>query len=445
MRFHLYLNKIGFSKNTLCCAFRLRSTHSRNFLITFSVLFLLLACKSKQNLPQTTEHETTFSEKEEIVFTEIRVETAKELIFKIGAENFLLKEVKNLKDKRLALVVNHSSLVDDFKDTKHLADTLLGLGFKVQKVFAPEHGFRGDADAGETIKNDTDTKTGLPIISLYGKNKKPTPQQLADVDVVIFDIQDVGVRFFTYISTMHYVMEACAENKKTLYVLDRPNPNGSYVAGSVLQKGFESFVGMHPIPIVHGLTVGELAQMINGEKWLAGGLQCDLVVVKMQNYTHKTNYNLPVKPSPNLPNTNAVLWYPSLCLFEGTVMSVGRGTEFPFQVVGYPDKRMGDFTFTPKSIVGMAKNPLYENQICYGKDYRNTPPLGFTLEPLIEFYKKFPQKDKFFNNFFDKLAGNSLLRKQIEQGMSNEQIQETWKQDLENYKKLRAKYLLYED
>lgn len=413
-----------------------------------NVLFILLlfftACKSKQNVVnKENEKETEIKiydlGKEEIVL----VPEKKSL--SLGINNFLAHHLESLKGKRLALVVNHSSLVYHATGQTHLVDTLLSLQLKIQKVFAPEHGFRGDADAGETIKNDIDTKTGVPIVSLYGKNKKPTAQQLADVDAVIFDIQDVGVRFFTYISTMHYVMEACAENKKTFYVLDRPNPNGHYIAGSVLLKGFESFIGMHPIPIVHGLTIGELAQMINGEKWLAGGLQCNLLIVKMENYTHKTPYILPVKPSPNLPNHTSVLWYPSLCMFEGTPMSVGRGTDFPFQVVGYPDKKMGDFSFTPKSIVGMAKNPLYENQVCYGKDYRYVAPQNFTLAPIIEFYKKFPEKDKFFNSFFDKLAGNSLLKEQIKKGMSDEQIQATWERELDNYKKLRAKYLLYED
>ncbi|MFN3315734.1 MAG: exo-beta-N-acetylmuramidase NamZ domain-containing protein, partial [Raineya sp.] len=299
---------------------------------TLLVILLLAfgACKSKQSAVNKENEKTQETEikiydlgKEEIVI----VPEKKSL--SLGINNFLAHHLESLKDKRLALVVNHSSLVYHAGGQTHLVDTLLSLKLKIQKVFAPEHGFRGYADAGETNKNDTDTKTGLPIISLYGKNKKPTAQQLADVDAVIFDIQDVGVRFFTYISTMHYVMEACAESKKTCYVLDRPNPNGDYVAGSVLQKGFESFIGMHPIPIVHGLTVGELAQMINSEKWLAGGLQCDLVVVKMENYTHKTPYILPVKPSPNLPNYTSVLWYPSLCMFEGTPMSVGRGTDFP--------------------------------------------------------------------------------------------------------------------
>ena len=409
----------------------------------FIFLLAFASCKSKKNIVvKDDEIRETQVEEEKIGVEQIVEVEPKKL--SLGAENFLKLYYRDLAGKRLALVVNHSSLVYHHKGQTHLTDTLLSLGLKIQKVFAPEHGFRGDADAGETVKNDTDTKTGLPIISLYGKNKKPTSEQLADVDVVIFDIQDVGVRFFTYISTMHYAMEACAENKKTFYVLDRPNPNGHYIAGSVLQKGFESFIGMHPIPVVHGLTVGELAQMINGEKWLAGGLKCDLVVVPMKNYDRGSPYSTPVKPSPNLPNHASILWYPSLCLFEGTIMSVGRGTEFPFQVVGYPDKKMGTFSFTPKSIAGMAKNPLYENQTCYGKDYRNTPPPNFTLEPLIEFYKKFPEKDKFFNSFFDKLAGNSLLKQQIKQGMSNEQIQETWKKDLDDYKKLREKYLLYE-
>ncbi len=416
-------------------------------IVVFLLLFAVGACKSKQKIASSEvdlkETNLSYLEKEDIVI-ELN-EQKKDYALRLGINIFLESHLESLKGKRLALVVNHSSLNFEGNEQKHLVDELLARGMKIQKVFAPEHGFRGDADAGETVKNDIDTKTGLPIISLYGKNKKPTAEQLADVDAVIFDIQDVGVRFFTYISTMHYVMEACAENKKTCYILDRPNPNGHYIAGSVLQKGFESFIGMHPIPIVHGLTVGELAQMINGEKWLAGGVQCDLVVVKMENYTHKTPYILPVKPSPNLPNTISIILYPSLCMFEGTVMSVGRGTDFPFQVVGYPDKQMGNFSFTPKSILGMAKNPLYENQVCYGEDYRYAIPPNFTLAPLIKFYKKFPQKDKFFNSFFDKLAGNSQLKEQIKQGMSDEQIKNTWENDLENYKKLRKKYLLYED
>lgn len=361
---------------------------------------------------------------------------------RLGAEQFelYLPEIQN---KKIALVVNHSAQINK----EHLVDILLRKDVSIKKIFVPEHGFRGNADAGEIIQDEKDPRTGLPIISLYGKNKKPTPKQLEDIETVIFDIQDVGVRFFTYISTMHYVMEACAENNKELIILDRPNPNADYVAGPVLQKGFESFIGMHPIPVVHGLTVGELALMINGEKWLKNGIQCKLKVIPMENYTHQTRYEPPIKPSPNLPNYFAIRMYPSLCLFEGTAMSVGRGTDFPFQVVGYPDKRMGEFSFIPTSKPGMAKNPLYENQICYGIDYRTIyaqQPPRFTLKFLIDFYQKFPNKDKFFNSFFDKLAGNKQLKEQIQKGMTAEQIEATWQEELQNYLQLRKKYLLYE-
>ncbi len=347
-----------------------------------------------------------------------------------------------LQNKRVALVVNQTSVIG----TRHLVDTLLGHNITIAKVFAPEHGFRGDADAGEHVKNSIDTKTNLSIISLYGNNKKPTAAQLADVDIVIFDIQDVGARFYTYISTLHYLMEACAEHKKQVIVLDRPNPNGHYVDGPVLDMEFKSFVGMHPIPIVHGLTVGELAMMINGEKWLPGGATCELEVVKMQNYTHDTPYSLPIKPSPNLPNDQSIMLYPSLCLFEGTIMSMGRGTYFPFQVVGYPDERFGPFRFSPISIDGMAKNPPYENQVCYGVDLRNEPVEDkVSLEYLIRFYKLAENKDKFFNNFFNNLAGNDILMKQIKDGKSEDEIRKTWEKDLEAYKIMREKYLLYQE
>ncbi len=344
-----------------------------------------------------------------------------------------------LENKRVGLVVNHTSLVNGV----HLVDTLLASGVKVQKIFAPEHGFRGTADAGEVIQNAKDTKTGLPIISLYGSNKKPTAAQLKDIDILIFDIQDVGVRFYTYISTMHYVMEACADNRKRLLILDRPNPHGNYVDGCVLKPAYRSFVGMHPIPIVHGLTVGELARMINGEGWLLSGKACILQVVPVKNYHHSDAYTLPVKPSPNLPNQQAILLYPSLCLFEGTKMSVGRGTPFPFQVVGAPDARFGDFQFTPSATAG-AKNPLYKGQTCYGIDLRT--PLAkraFTLRYLIDFYRKSPNKNTFFNNFFDKLVGTDKLRKQIVAGMSEEEIRASWQEELTAYRTLREKYLLY--
>jgi len=346
-----------------------------------------------------------------------------------------------LKDKKVALVVNQTSMIQN----THLVDTLLSLGVTIKKIFAPEHGFRGEADAGETVKNEVDKKTGLPLVSLYGNNKKPTPEQLKDVDVVIFDIQDVGVRFYTYISTMHFVMQACAENGKPLLILDRPNPNGSYIDGPVLETKYKSFVGMHPIPLVHGLTIAELAQMINGEHWLDSNKTCNLKIVKVKNYEHKDRYVLPVKPSPNLPNEVSILLYPSLGLFEGTVMSVGRGTDKAFQVIGAPDPAYGKDTFKPVSTTG-AKNPPYENKVCYGIDLsKQRPEPGLKLNYVIDMYQKSPDKEKFFNNFFNKLAGNSSLQEQIKKGMSEAAIRESWQAGLNNYKLMRKKYLLYKD
>lgn len=346
-----------------------------------------------------------------------------------------------LKNKKVALVVNQTSVVAN----THLLDTLNKLKVQVVTVFGPEHGFRGNADAGEKVSNNIDAKTGIPVVSLYGKNKKPSPEQLKGIDVVIFDIQDVGVRFYTYISTLHYVMEACAENNVTLLVLDRPNPNGMYIDGPVLDTAFRSFVGMHPIPVVHGLTVGELAQMINGEGWLEKKQKCKLKVVKCKNYTHKSNYSLPVKPSPNLPNDLSIALYPSLCLFEGTNISVARGTYFPFQAIGYPDSTFGTFSFTPISIEGMAKEPMHMNKKCYGLDLRTTPiSYSFTIKYLIDFYNKSQNKEKFFNNFFNKLAGNAELMNQIKSGMNEKEIKESWNTKLMAYKTTRSKYLLYE-
>jgi len=346
-----------------------------------------------------------------------------------------------LRNKNVALMVNPSSLVGK----THLVDTLLSSGVKIKKIFSPEHGFRGTADAGEKIQNDVDAKTGIPLVSLYGDHKKPTREELKDVDLIIFDLQDVGARFFTYISSMHYLMQACADHGKKMIVLDRPNPNGYYIDGPVLDLKYRSFVGMHPIPVVHGLTVGELAKMINGEKWLDSGKVCDLTVIPMKNYTHKTLYSLPVKPSPNLPNDLAIYFYPSLCLFEGTVISVGRGTESPFQLYGAPKKEYGNFEFTPKSTEG-AKKPLYENQVCYGTDLRKIyPDMKFHLSYLIDAYQRSPEKDKFFNNFFNKLAGNATLQEQIKKGMKEEEIKKSWQPELERYRKMRVKYLLYQD
>ncbi|SFF55842.1 exo-beta-N-acetylmuramidase NamZ family protein [Thermoflexibacter ruber] len=347
-----------------------------------------------------------------------------------------------LKDKTVAMVVNQTSEVEG----KHIVDWLLEKKVNVKKIFAPEHGFRGTADAGEKILSGVDEKTGLPLISLYGKDRKPSEEHLKEIDVVIFDIQDVGARFYTYISTMHYVMEACAEQGKKMIVLDRPNPNGDYVDGFVLDMKHQSFVGMHPIPVVHGLTVGELAQMINGEGWLANKVKCALEVIKCENYTHKSKYSLPIKPSPNLPNDRAVYLYPSLCFFEGTIVSLGRGTDSPFQVVGYPDYPDKTFSFTPKSTEG-AKNPPLKDQVCYGVDLRQTQDwkYRFSLHELIKFYKSAPDKSKFFNDFINRLAGTDRLKKMIEAGKTEEEIRASWQEELVAYKQKRKKYLLYED
>ncbi|MBS1505525.1 MAG: DUF1343 domain-containing protein [Bacteroidetes bacterium] len=356
-----------------------------------------------------------------------------------GAEQ-LDKLLPLLQNKSVALLVNNTSVIGQ----THLVDTLQKLKANIKKIFSPEHGFRGKVEAGETIDNEIDAATGISVVSLYGNKKKPTPEHLADVDVVIFDIQDVGTRFFTYISSMHYLMEACAENKKKVIVLDRPNPNGHYIDGPVLNMSLKSFVGMHPIPIVHGLTVGELARMINGEGWLAGGITCDLEVVAMKNYDHQKKYSLLIKPSPNLPNDHAIALYPSTCLFEGTVMSLGRGTKNPFELLGNPLLKNQPFQFKPESIEGMAKNPPHENKICYGVDLRNEKPTNYiSLKYLILFYNLYPDKDKFFIPYFNTLAGNTQLKEQIKKGMSEEDIRATWKKDLNEYKKKRKKYLLY--
>lgn len=348
-----------------------------------------------------------------------------------------------MEGKRVGFVGNQTSIMPQSAN-KHVVDFLLEKGVEVKKVFVPEHGFRGTADAGEKIDNSIDQKTGLPIISLYGNNKKPSPTQIADLDVVIFDLQDVGARFFTYISTMHYVMEACAEQGKKVIIFDRPNPNGGYIDGPMLKSGFESFVGMHNIPVVHGLSVGELAKMINGEKWLKGEITVDLEVIPVANWNRKMAYSLPVKPSPNLPNDLAIKLYPSMCFFEGTVVSLGRGTYYPFQVYGYPDPKFGDFKFTPVSIDGMSKTPPLQDKLCYGRDLRGESlDHQFTLEYLLEAYTKSGMKEKFFNNFFNTLAGTDELKKQILSGKTEAEIRESWKAGLEEYEAKREKYLIY--
>lgn len=346
------------------------------------------------------------------------------------------------------MVVNQTSMVG----SQHLVDTLIRLGISVRKIFAPEHGFREMADAGESISNGNDIATGLPCVSLYGNKKQPSADDLQDVDIVIFDIQDVGARFYTYISTLHYVMKACAENNKTLLILDRPNPNGNYIDGPVLQPGFESFVGMDPIPVVHGLTIAELARMINGEGWLGNQLVCPLLIVSCENYNHTTAYNLPVKPSPNLKDMHSVYLYPSLCFFEGTVFSVGRGTDLPFQVYGHPDFSMGNYEFTPQPRPGAMK-PLLEGKLCKGFNLSNIDidslhqVRKINLDYLIDSYQHFENKTAFFldNHFIDKLAGTDQLRLQILAGKSAAEISASWQPELENYKKMRLKYRLYND
>ena len=331
---------------------------------------------------------------------------------------------------------------------RHLVDTLLTIGIDVKIIFSAEHGFRGNEADGTLINDGKDQLTGLPIISLYGKNRKPTPDQLSDVDLVVFDIQDVGVRFYTFISSMHFLMEACAENGKEFLVLDRPNPNGNYIDGPVLEKGFESFVGMHPVPVVHGMTIAEYARMINGEGWLKNNVKCKLLCVPCKNYLHSDEFAPQTSPSPNLPNIQAIRLYPSLAFFEGTIVSEGRGTSFPFQVFGFPGYVKGDFEFIPQSRPGASVHPKYENQVCLGKDLRNfTPQDGqwnaIHLEWLIEAYKASVDKDNFFIPYFDKLAGTDQLRKDIQSGLSAKEIQIKWETGLTKYRLTREKYILY--
>lgn len=355
--------------------------------------------------------------------------------------------VRLLKDKRVGLVVNQTSILESTQT--HLLDALLAEGVSIKKVFAPEHGFRGTADAGEAVSDSRDIKTGVPIISIYGKNKKPSAEQLADLDVVVFDIQDVGARFYTYISTMHYVMEACAENRKEFIVLDRPNPN-DFVDGPMRRKGFESFVGVDPLPLLHGLTVGELAWMINNEGWLKSTPDsCKLKVVKIENWRHGDPYFLPVKPSPNLPNDQSIRLYPSLCFFEATNVSVGRGTYFPFQVIGFPDKKYGSFSFTPCSLPGFDSNPLQKDKECFGIDLREYPfEGGLSLRFFLSFYNKAGKDQAFFFSrptWFDLLSGGKELRFQIIRGLTENEIRATWQPELKKYKEIRKKYLLYPD
>jgi|ERR1051326_171573 uncharacterized protein YbbC (DUF1343 family) len=364
---------------------------------------------------------------------------------KVGAEQ-TEKYFPLIKDKSVAVLAHPASLIKNI----HLVDTLLRSGIQVKKIFAPEHGFRGTEGAGEKFKNGIDEQTKLPVISLYGKNFKPKPDDLKDVDVVLFDLQDVGARFYTYLSTLHYVMEACAENKKQLILLDRPNPNGYYVDGPVLEPKWKSFSGLHPVPIVYGMTIGEYAKMINGEKWLANGEQCNLTVIPIENYSHNDLYQLPIKPSPNLPNMIAIYLYPSLCLFEGTIVSVGRGTDRPFQIFGYPGMKDGKTIFIPKPNAG-SDNPMYNGKTCdaffvgdYGEMYVKYYKKLY-LFWILNVYKNCETKEKFFNNYFNNLAGNETLKKQIMDGKTEDEIRASWQPALKKFKEIRKKYLLYSD
>lgn len=363
--------------------------------------------------------------------------------FKIGAQRFELY-VPSLKNKKIALVVNHTSIVGK----THLVDTLLAQGIHIVKIFAPEHGFRGTAADGEHVNNQVDTKTGIPLLSLYGRTRKPSPEMLADVDMVLFDIQDVGVRFYTYPTTMHYVMEACAENHKPMLLLDRPNPNGRFVDGPILQKNYRSMVGWNPVPVLHGLTMAELALMINGQGWLERGLKCDLQIVENEGYTHGMRYILPVGPSPNLPNQQAINLYASLCLFEAFEASVGRGTSMQFQVIGAKDPAFGTFSFVPEPRPGATSPPL-NGVKCYGVDLRKVPAenMGFSLKYVLQFWNKSKNKKAFLNNtsHFDRLAGSDSLRKQIVAGWTEKRIRTSWQKDLTTFKKLRERYRIYEE
>ena len=365
------------------------------------------------------------------------------LTFSVNAQNILLGAERTdtylpwLENKKVGIIGNQTSRIAG----THLVDSLLSLGINIVKVFSPEHGFRGKADAGAKIEDGIDIKTGLPIISLYGSNKKPKPEQLKGIDILVFDIQDVGARFYTYISTLHCVMEAAAENNIPVIVLDRPNPNGHYIDGPILDIAFRSFVGIHPIPIVHGMTIGEYAKMINGENWIVKN--CDLTIIEMENYTHKMAYDLPIKPSPNLPNTKAINLYPSLCLFEGTTISIGRGTDSPFQHFGAPYLE-SNYSFTPKSGDG-SKFPKHENKTCFGTDLRfqDNYLTSINLNWIVEAYRQCPEKEKFFNTFFDKLAGTDKLRLQIIGGKTAKEIKVSWQKGLEEFKEMREEYLIY--
>lgn len=414
------------------------------YLLLAGCLIVTISCSSKTKLNANEEAGT------------ISDTTSLKRSIQTGAENFTVY-LPLLKNKKVGIVTNQTGIISSLKInataipqnttselTKiSLVDFLLEQNIALPKIYAPEHGFRGTADAGELIKDGKDTKTGLPVISLYGDNKKPKPEQLMGIDVMVFDLQDVGARFYTYISSLHYVMEACAEQNIPLIVLDRPNPNGAIIDGPVLEKEFSSFVGMHPIPVLHGMTIGEYAKMINGEQWLKNGIQCKLTVIPCLNYNHEMAYKLPVKPSPNLPNDQSINLYASLCLFEGTNVSVGRGTEKQFQVYGSPFLPKSSFSFTPAPNLG-AKDPMHNGKLCYGEDLSRIKKLNrLELLWLIKAYESTADKKAFFNSFFVKLAGTKKLQEQIEKGITEPEIRKSWEKGLNDFKEIRKKYLIY--
>ena len=397
--------------------------------ITFFLLLFLVSCKNNAQKITISTSSSVGNSKKEIVE---------------GANRMYLY-VPDLQGKRVGVVTNQTGIVRAKKGNYvHLVDTLLSRKINVQKVFVPEHGFRGQADAGEVVKDEKDKKTGLPIISLYGKNKKPSKEQLKGVEIILFDLQDVGVRFYTYISTLHYVMEACAEQNIPIILLDRPNPNGHYIDGPVLQPKYKSFIGMHPVPVVYGMTIGEYGKMINGEKWLENQVIANLKVIPLVHYTHQSKYSLPVRPSPNLPNDVSVNLYPSLCFFEGTNVSMGRGTDLQFQIYGSPYLEKTDFSFVPQPNIG-DKDPKFKEKICYGENLTQHEPLSKLDFSWLK--KAFEQtknvKIEFFLPVFNKLAGNDVLKQQIIEGKSDEEIRETWQKDLDTFRQIRSKYLIY--
>ncbi|MDG2396362.1 MAG: DUF1343 domain-containing protein [Flavobacteriaceae bacterium] len=360
----------------------------------------------------------------------------------VGAEQ-IDKYFDLIQNKNVAIVCNQTSVFNNSVKKTHLVDSLIKLKIKVVKVFSPEHGFKGNADNGEYINDEIDSKTKIKIISLYGKKRKPSKSDLNNIDIVLFDIQDVGVRFYTYLSTLHYVMEACAESNKKLIILDRPNPNIHYVDGPIMKSENKSFLGLHPVPIVYGMSIGEYAKMINGEKWLSNKIKCNLRVIPNSNYFRNSKYILPIRPSPNLPNKTSINLYPSLCLLEQTPVSVGRGTEMQFQIYGHPLFQKTKFSFIPKSNYG-AKNPKLKDQICYGVNLKDDNEISqIKLEWLINSYNQFPHKEDFFYPNFNKISGSNQLQNQIIKGLSEKEIKNTWISDLNNFKKIRKKYLIY--